>query len=122
MSLDKIVAAPARARRALGSLGLVPGQPAGPFAAELIVAGLEPNGLGTLVSLTAWRAPMTARTGRPSRSTSPSARPPLCPTWSGGLVLLSGGTGALGSIAAGMILSAVKAVSDARAPLVEINR
>ncbi len=118
LSLDKIVATPAPVRRALlalslmlGVLALVPGQPAGLFAAELMAVGLGLNGLGSLVSLTAWRAPMTARTNI-ALNFALGALATL-PYLVAGLVLLSGGTGAPGWTAAGMILSTLKAAPDA---------
>lgn len=132
LNLERIVAAPALVRRALlalllllgvlllGSLALIPGQPAALFAVELLVAGLALNGLGILVSRTAWRAPMTTRANIALNFVLSELA--TLPYLAAGLVLLAGGTGALGWIAAGMMLSTIKAVSDAWVLLVEINR
>jgi hypothetical protein len=89
-------------------------------SAALLAAGLSLAALGLSVSRGAWRSPATSRRNIAfGFAKSQLAAPPYV---AAAVVLPAGGAGARGWVAAAMILSTAKAVADARALLVEINR
>lgn len=132
LNLDKILAGPLLPRRGLlalllllavlvvGSVTLVPGLPEAALAAALLAAGLSLAALGLSVSLGSWRSPATSRLNIAFGFAMSQLA--ALPYVAAAVVLLAGGTGAPGWVAAAMILSTAKAVADAWAPLVEINR
>ena len=92
-------------------------------SSRLIVAagaGIALNIVGTHVSRRSWSAPATTRGAIAVNfvMTQCASLPYLVAA----VALLTGGSGVLGWIAAGMIFSMIKAVSDAWVLLVEINR
>lgn len=132
LNLDKILAGPLLPRRGLlalllllavllvGSVALIPGLPEAALAAALLAAGLSLAALGLSVSLGSWRSPATARLNIAFGFAMSQLA--ALPYVAAAVVLLAGGTGAPGWIAAAMILSTAKAVADAWVLLVEINR
>ena len=131
LNLDKILAGPLPPRRGLlalllrsvlvmGSVTLVPGLPETALAAALLAVGLSLAALGLSVSLGAWRSPATSRFNIAFGCAMSQLA--ALPYVAAAVVLPAGGAGAPGWIAAAMILSTAKAVADAWAPLVEINR
>lgn len=132
LNLDKILAAPSLTRRGLlalmlllavlatGSLVLVPGQPRLLLAAELAAIGAGLVWLGASASRASWRASGT----RPMNIAIGFAlgQAAALPYLAAGAALATGAGGPLHWIAAAMILSTIKAVSDAWVLLVEINR
>lgn len=132
LNLDKILAGPLLPRRGLlalllllavlvvGSVTLVPGLPEAALAAALMAAGLSLAALGLSVSLGSWRSPATSRLNIAFGFAMSQLA--ALPYVAAAVVLLAGGTGAPGWIAAAMILSTAKAVADAWVLLVEINR
>lgn len=126
----EIEALPARAAEALvilvsvlvlTSIGLMPGQPAAVFGAEMLAIGLL---MFVVTGVIQWRSPTDAHIPQWRRNIRPvmTAAASLPIVVGGVLILLGAASGGLYWIAAGVVLSLITGVFNAWVLLIEIMR